>query len=511
MLALILATILLLSGSGPRALAEDGNSIDTAIAQRIEDLLELPAARRTHWGILVRDLDTGATVFERNPGKLFVPASNVKLFSTAMALRRLGPGYRFATVLAATGTVDGEGVLQGDLRLVGGGDPNLSSRTLPYRKPGDFEPDRLAPLRDLARQLREAGIRRVAGDLVGDDSRYVWQPYPRGWGYADTLQAYGSPASALVFNDNLIEVLVRPGAANAAARLDISPALGYYEFSNRTATVRGRFVNRSLSARWGELPGQVVLTGQIPVDSRGRKFQFAADDPARYAALAFKATLASLGIEVAGDVVARHSLPEQMASLRSIAPSQSRDQDARLAETGSAQIAEAIRVVNKDSQNLHAEMLMREVALQESGVGSREAAVENLRRFLAEAGLRTGEFALHDGSGLSRHNLVAPVATVRLLEYMWHSEDREVFLDSLPVAGHDGTLDWRFQRGGARGRIRAKTGSMSHVLALSGYAEGADGATYAFSILANNFGMASSSTRKLVDSIATALVLPGSS
>ena len=116
---------------------------------------------------------------------------------------------------------------------------------------------------------------------------------------------------------------------------------------------------------------------------------------------------------------------------------------------------------------------------------------------------------MHDGSGLSRHNLLAPVATVRLLEYMWHSEDRAAYLDSLPVAGHDGTLHWRFQRGGARGRIRAKTGSMSHVLALSGYAEGVDGATYAFSIFANNFGMASSSTRKLVDSIANTLVLPG--
>ena len=507
--ALILATILLLVGSAPRTFAEDAKSIETAIAQRIEELLEAPAAKRTHWGILVRDLETGATVFKRNAEKLFVPASNAKLFSTAMALRRLGPDYRFATAVAAKGTVDGDGVLQGDLRLIGGGDPNLSSRVLPYRKPDDFAPDRLAPLRDLAQQLKDIGIRRIAGDLVGDDSRYVWQPYPRGWGHADTLQVYGSPTSALVFNDNLIEVLVRPGTANAAARLDISPALAYYEFSNRIATVRSRYVDRSLSARWGNEPGEVVLTGQIPVDSRGRKFRFAAADPARYAALAFKAALAGLGIEVAGGVSARHSLPEQMKSLRSITPSQSRDEAPRLADTASVGVAEAIRVVNKDSQNLHAEMLIREVALQESGVGSREAAVAGLRRFLAEAGLRTGEFVLHDGSGLSRHNLVAPVATVRLLEYMWHSEDREAFLDSLPVAGHDGTLDWRFQQGGARGRIRAKTGSMSHVLALSGYAQGADGATYAFSIFANNFGMASASTRMLVDSIATALVLPG--
>ena len=504
----ILAIFLLLASTGPRTVAADDESTVAIIAERIEALLGQPAAKRTYWGILVRNLETRETVYERNADKLFLPASNAKLFSTALALQRLGADYRFTTSLSSKGTVDAEGVLQGDLRLIGGGDPNLSSRVLPYRKPEDFAPDRLAPLRELARQLQEAGIRSIAGDLIGDDSRYVWQPYPRGWGYADTLHVYGSPASALVFNDNLIQVRVTPGSVQSSARLDISPALGYYVFSNRTATVSGRFVDRSLAARWGEAPGKVVLTGQTPATSRGRTFQLAAKDPARYAALALKEALAGLGIEVTGGVSTSHVLPEQMKSLQSIARSPSRQSAPSLAETESANVAEAIRVVNKDSQNLQAEMLIREVALQESGVGSREAAVESLRRFLAEAGLRTGGFVLHDGSGLSRHNLVAPIATIRLLEYMWNSEDRETFLDSLPVAGHDGTLDWRFQRTAGRGRIRAKTGSMSHVLALSGYAQGTHGETYAFSIFANNFGMASSSTRKLVDSIATALVLP---
>ena len=504
----ILAIFLLLASTGPRTVAADDESTVAIIAERIEALLGQPAAKRTYWGILVRNLETRETVYERNADKLFLPASNAKLFSTALALQRLGADYRFTTSLSSKGTVDAEGVLQGDLRLIGGGDPNLSSRVLPYRKPEDFAPDRLAPLRELARQLQEAGIRSIAGDLIGDDSRYVWQPYPRGWGYADTLHVYGSPASALVFNDNLIQVRVTPGSVQSSARLDISPALVYYVFSNRTATVSGRFVDRSLAARWGEAPGEVVLAGQIPATSRGRTFQLAAKDPARYAALALKEALAGLGIEVTGGVSTSHVLPEQMKSLQSIARSPSRQSAPSLAETESANVAEAIRVVNKDSQNLQAEMLIREVALQESGVGSREAAVESLRRFLAEAGLRTGGFVLHDGSGLSRHNLVAPIATIRLLEYMWNSEDRETFLDSLPVAGHDGTLDWRFQRTAGRGRIRAKTGSMSHVLALSGYAQGTHGETYAFSIFANNFGMASSSTRKLVDSIATALVLP---
>ena len=148
------------------------------------------------------------------------------------------------------------------------------------------------------------------------------------------------------------------------------------------------------------------------------------------------------------------------------------------------------------------------MALHESGIATQEAAVQSLRRFLAEAGLRTNEFVLRDGSGLSRHDLLSPRGTVRLLQHMWRSEDRDAYLESLPVAGLDGTLGWRFRRTAARGRIRAKTGSMSHVLALSGYVSSSGGRTLAFAIFANNFGIAESSTRYLVDAIAAELIYP---
>lgn len=480
----------------------------SGVAARIDELLERPAARRTLWGILVRDLESGATVYERNPDKLFLPASNAKLFSTALALARLGPDYRFTTTVAAEGRIDENGVLHGDLRLVGGADPNLSARILPYRRRNDFAPDRLAPLRHLALSVRDFGIRRIRGDIVGDDSRYVWQPYPRGWSYADTLQGYGSPVSALVFNDNLIEVRVGPGAAEAPARLQLTPTLNFYRLSNRTSTSPTRLVSRSLAVRWGREPGEVVLAGQIPLQSRGRTFQLAANDPARYAAVALRAALADRGIEVEGEAVAAHLLPDGLPSLRSLAQPRRPRSGRTLAEIHSQPLAEAIRVVNKDSQNLHAEILLREVALQEAHIGSQEAAVASLRRFLASAGLESGAFIFRDGSGLSRHNLLAPTAAVGLLAHMWHSPHRDAYLASLPIAGLDGTLDWRFQRSPARGRVLAKTGSMSHVLALSGYVLNEHGPPYAFSIFANNFGLASSSTRQLMDLVVTALVRP---
>ena len=504
-------SFLLLLAAAAAPLAPQQPAEPAGIAATIDEILSRPAAGRTLWGVLVRDLDSGETVYARNQEKLFIPASNAKLFSTALALSRLGADYRFTTRVSADGDVTDEGILDGNLRLVGGGDPNLSSRILPFRKSEEYGPDRLAPFRDLARQLVDAGIRRISGDIIGDDSRYVWQPYPRGWSYADTLRAYGSPASALVFNDNLVEVRVSPGPVGRAAVARVSPPLGYYELANRTVTTSDRYVSRTILARRGEEPGSVILAGQIPSRSRGRTLQLAARDPARYAALALRQALLDAGIEVGGSATAHHLLPDRLATLRSRGATPDPHSGPVLAEIPSAPLGETIRVVNKESQNLHAEILLREVALQESGIGSQEAAVASMRSFLAEVGLSPTVFHLYDGSGLSRHNLIAPSAAVGLLEYMWGSAWREAYLESLPVAGQDGTLDWRFKRSHAAGRIHAKTGSMSHVLALSGYARSRDGRTYAFAILANNFGLAESSTRRLVDSIAAALVGPPAS
>ena len=503
----IARTLVLVLGGAAAAHAQTAEGAE-AIGARIDEILTRPAARRSHWGVLVRDLGTGATVYARNADKLFVPASNAKLFSTALALERLGPDFRFETVVAADGPVDEEGTLGGDLRLVGGGDPNLSARAMPYRNREVFGSDRLEPLRRLARSVADAGIRRVSGDVIGDDTRYVWQPYAAGWSYFDTLEGYGSAVSALVFNDNIVRVHATPGGTGRPARLRIDPALGIVQFTNRTTTTDGRYVVRRITARHGDVPGEVVLAGQIPSQSRGRSFEFAAGDPAHYAAAALHRALLDAGVEIGGEAKPHHALPDRLPSLRSASRGGGDTIPGRLAERKSAGLTEIVRVVNKVSQNLHAEILLREVALQESGIGSFEASVASLRSFLAQIGIGSGEFYLRDGSGLSRHNLLTPTATVRLLEHMWESKNREHYVESLPVAGHDGTLDWRFKRSAARGRIRAKTGSMSSVLAISGYADALSGSTYAFSVYANSFGMSSSSTRHLADAIAVALVDP---
>lgn len=504
LIALLAATILFPTIVEPQATAP----WQTVLADQIEAILERPSARRAFWGIDIYDLKSDEIVFEHNANKLFLPASNAKLYSTALALQTLGPEHQFTTFVVSNIAPDENGVLEGDLRLIGGGDPNLSARTIPYNQRSEYSRDRMAPAKDLARQIYEAGLRKVRGNIVGDDSRYVWQPYPPGWSHADTLLNYGSPVSALVFNDNLIALHVTPGGApGRGARIRSTPPIQYFSFVNQTVTAATRTVANQLDIRRGAVPSERVLFGGISLRSRGRTFELAADDPARYAAAALRQELEALNIEILGDTQSEHLLPDRVPNLMSrSAPLKTKPYKFTFATHTSPPLKEAIRIINKESQNLHAEMLLREAALHGRNIASVQSTVHEMREFLNKAGLVPGDYYLRDGSGLSRHNLVTPSGTVKLLTHMWNSPDRETYLESLPIAGRDGTLDWRFSRTPAQGRILAKTGTMSHVTALSGYVTTDDEHAFAFSIYANNFGISTSYIQSLVDRIAAAIV-----
>ncbi len=476
------------------------------LTARIRERLTSPAARRAVWGFQIVEIDSGSVVFEHNSETLFVPASNVKLYATALALDRLGPDHRFKTrVVGEAPLIDG--VLGGSLRLIGGGDPNLSARVIPYDPKIEFRDDRLEPIRELARQVAEAGVTSIQGDVIGDDRRYVWDPYPPGWSLDDVNWDYGAPVSALSVNDNRLEILVRPGGPNAAARLRIKPDIPYYKIENRTRTRTTRRVAKRLEMRLR--PGQRLLEmwGEISIRSGGREMNPAIDDPALFAAMALKAELEALGIAVEGEARAEHAEPYEVPSLKDGLREPEPEYPVTLAVILSPTLGDALAIVNKASQNLHAEILMREAGYQRRGVGSVEAGIEEMRDYLEEIGLSPWEFFLRDGSGLARKNLVSPEATVKLLRAVSASPHRDVYLDSLPVGGEDGTLDWRFSRSPAKGRIRAKTGSLSHVTALSGYATRIDGTELAFSAYVNNFGVSSSYIRNIVDEILEDVVM----
>jgi len=464
------------------------------LGRRIESILaSSSAAQRAFWGIEVVQVSTGKPLFETNQRRLFLPASNAKLFTTAFALMRLGPAYRFETTVRSGAPPAESGRLRGDLLLVGGGDPMLSARAVPYRK-GPVTGNPLQAIEALADQVFARGVRRIDGDIVGDDTAYVWEPYPEGWALDDAVWDYGAPVSALTVNDNVFTLRLVP--AGATASILLSPPVEHYSIDNRVRAgpelptkIRVERLAGSRQIRlWGTLGGN---------PESGTQLVLAIDDPALYAARAFADALARRGIVIAGQPVARHRYANEGAagSLPGVV----------LARRTSPPLIELLRIIDKVSQNLHAEMVLREIDRSEHGPGTREAALEEEKQFLAEAGITADEFHFADASGLSSADLVTPESVVKLLGFMDQGPYRDAWVSLLPVGGEDGTLMTRFEGKAAARRIHAKTGSLSEAAALSGYIESRTHGDLAFSVLVNNFSGPAAGIRSVIDRMALLL------
>lgn len=462
------------------------------LPEAIDKLLAEPAARRAIWAIHVRDLATGATLYERNGEVPFTPASNTKLFSSALALTKLGPDYRFQTRVLSAPLLDG--VVTGDLLLVGGGDPSISGRVYPYdkeAKPGDP----LAPLTGLADQVVAAGVKRIDGDIVGDDSLYPFEPFPDGWTTDDAIWEYGAPVSALTVNDNAFRITIRPPkTADGAVTVSLNPPFEYFTIQNQVRVGAG--LPRRIEV--DRMPGSRVLRirGTTPPGGGAATQILAVDDPALFAASILKDLLEQRGVTVRGGARARHREP----GVGYAAP-----QGRVLATRESPPLAEILRVVNKVSQNLHAELTLRETARVLRGEASRAEGLKELEGFLSEIGVAKDEYDFQDGSGLSRRTLVTPSAVTKLLTWMRQSPQGATFQSLLPVGGADGSLATRYKGVSDAGDIQAKTGTLSHVSALGGYA----GNRLAFSVMVNHATAPSYEVRQVLDKIALEILRKG--
>jgi serine-type D-Ala-D-Ala carboxypeptidase/endopeptidase (penicillin-binding protein 4) len=452
-----------------------------AIAQQMEQLrTAFPAVRHGHIGFRFVDAETGETFAEQDADELFIPASNVKLYTTALALERLGSEYRFTTaVLPGPGWSKGQTTVS-SIRLVGGGDPNLSGRTLPFSQDAEAG-DPLAAINQLADQIANAGIRRIEGDVIGDDTRYPYSPYPGGWTFDDGLWYYGTPVSALAVNDSSVHLRVAPAAPGELADVYLTPDVDAFIVQNQILTAPGGESHVSIA----RLPGsnELVLSGTIGQNAPPVNEDLGVADPALFAARALKTALEDRGISVEGDATADHS---QFTEADTGVGSDVAASPAELASLKSAPLSQVIQVINKVSQNLHAEMLLREVGLETRKTGTLDAGLNERDAFLEEAGIPPASFSMVDGSGLARQNLASPSATVMLLQYMWRRPERDVWLASLPTGGIDGSLHRRFRTIAGGQRVHAKTGSMSHVSTLSGYLQRSNGSWVIFSMMANS-------------------------
>jgi len=539
-----------------RPVAEDKEK--KRLAGDIAAIITQPPLDRAHWGIDVVDLETGKTLYAQNAEQLFLPASNTKLFTTAAALAIAGPEYRFRTTVEAEGRIDGRGRLLGDLAIIGRGDPNISGRVLPYALKTQRTPPGTQILEEMADQVVHSGLKIVDGDLIGDDTYYAFERYAEGWAVDDLQWVDGAPVSALTFNDNVVFVNILPGdLPGDKALITVEPETGYYELDNRVVTsVTG--VTKRVGIHRDPGSKKIALWGSLPLGDAGMKEPLAIEDPAEFVAQLFRTLLERRGITIRGKARARHgegaqffdpipspdklpapgidnpamnhsagtsetagavpqplatedknplsATPAQRAPGADSPPPNLPSANKVLAEHFSTPLLDDIRVTNKTSQNLHAELALRLAGKLRGTGGSFEGGREAVKQFLLQAGLKEDEFAFLDGSGLSRRDLVTPAATVQLLIYAARQPWGTAFEESLPVSGVDGSLADRFQNTPAEGLIHAKTGSLSHVNALSGYGQTQKGRRFVFSIFCNNHNLPSSKALAAIDAVVQLLV-----
>ncbi len=466
-------------------------------AKRVDALLATGPVAKGEWGLLIADAETGETLYEQNAAKYFVPASNMKLFTTALALDKLGPQFRFRTTLESTGVITPEGELTADLVLVGRGDPNLSNRRFPFNLKEEFDGAPEKTLAELADKLIARGVKSVSGDVVGDDSYFLRERYPNGWEVDDMVWEYGAAISALIVNDNTVTLTLTPALWSGSAVQDsLSPASNDFLVDNRVMTTPAT-VKSDLTLTREPGAHLVIVTGTLPEKSAPRKLVLAIEEPALHAATLLKSLLEARGVKIAGGLQARH---DAMPPAPGAAP-------AVLAEHLSIPLGDSVKLVNKISQNLHTEALFR-TAMRESSATWNSPAdlVKFAADFYSRVGIAPDDIMQTDGSGLSRHDLVTARAMVTLLRWTQTQPWFENFFASLPVAGIDGTLEDRMKNTPAAGRIHAKTGSVEHVRSLSGFADTAGGRRLAFSFFGNNQGGKNHETTDALNDLCLAMI-----
>lgn len=484
-----------------------------AVARILAD----PGVSQAHWGISVVSM-SGGSIYALNDKQFFNPASNAKLLTTAAAFALLRSGLTFTTQIASSTPVGQAGEIRGNLTIFGVGDPNISARTFPFGLKTERTGPPLAALADMADQMVRNGVRSVSGDIVGDDTWFVYERYGAGWSWDDLQWGYGAPVSALSVNDNEVYLSAVPAAqVGEAAAASFVPATAYYTLDNSLISAPAGDPGKPGVER---APGglTVRLFGRTAIGQPGLHTALAIEDPAEYAARSLREMLVARGVQVTGTARAQHRLPSdtsdffsvqgQPLALHPYLPEAVKADvlgQTVLASHVSPPLGQDLVVTNKVSQNLHAEITLRTLGKLEGADGSLVEGTRVVRQFLISAGVLPGDFVLYDGCGLSVQDLVTPRAFTTLLTYAARQTWGEAFRTSLPVGGVDGSLAGRFKQPLVDGKVFAKTGTLGEARALSGYVVAASGQTVAFSIMCTDHSPALPADRTAMDKIVAAI------
>ncbi|HKO60861.1 MAG TPA: D-alanyl-D-alanine carboxypeptidase/D-alanyl-D-alanine-endopeptidase [Pyrinomonadaceae bacterium] len=466
---------------------------NTEFAHHLDQLIDQSPFARARWGVKVVSVSNGATIYERNARQQFIPASNMKIYTTATALELLGADFRWRTSVYVVAQPDANGTVDGDLILYGRGAPDLVGEAAENS------------LEKLAEAVHARGIRRVKGAVIGDESYFRGSSLGDGWQWNDMQWYFGAEASALSVNGNEIDLNLLPAAkADATPEVRVAERLGHVQIENRMAP--GNRAQRStIGVSRGLSDNRVEVWGELAPGANGFGVRLSVHNPALWAAKIFAAALKARNISVDGETFSR--------SFRT-APSQRFDPSkaTEIAAVTSSPLSTIATITNKESNNLYAELILRTLGRERRSMlstaeppgrelGDDEAGTELIKLWLGRNGVASADTALHDGSGLSRLNLVTPDSATQLLTAVARSGNRP-FRESLPVAGQDGTLRGRLKT--IAGRAYAKTGSLIYVNSLSGYVITTNGETLAFSIFCNDYTGRGNSAR-LIDEIVIGL------
>jgi D-alanyl-D-alanine carboxypeptidase/D-alanyl-D-alanine-endopeptidase (penicillin-binding protein 4) len=456
----------------PAAKVPAAGSLGELRAQ-LEAHLAEPRFAGALWGVKVASLESGSVLFESQANRLMSPASNSKLYAGALALDHFGGDYRIVTPILATKTPDANGTVAGDLIVSGRGDPSWKAR--PRR--GDF----WATFEPFVAAIKQAGVRRIDGDIVADTTYFRAPAYGSGWVIDDLNDDYGAELSAITLEENYVDLRVRPAAVpGRACEFELMHPLSGLVIHNRTTTV-AKGGARTVHAR-RELGGNVVYVfGELPVEGIDEMLDLTVPRPATWFARALKAALIRSGVQVEGNGRSVH-WPEASPVTHSAI---------KLGEIKSPPMRELVTAFMKPSQNLETDLIFAHVGEAQRSPDapawrtSEQCALIALRDFLRRNELVADDVRFDEGSGLSRNNLTSANATVALLTFMARHREAKTYFDSLPIAGVDGTIRRRMRDTAAEGNVRAKTGTLRWANALSGYVTSAAGERLVFSVMLN--------------------------
>jgi D-alanyl-D-alanine carboxypeptidase/D-alanyl-D-alanine-endopeptidase (penicillin-binding protein 4) len=472
---------------------------NTPLARSIDSMIGTPEFRSANWGILIVDPAKGDTLYSHNAAKLFIPASNQKLVMSSVLLERVGPDYHFKTFVVAQGRVS-DGTLVGDLAVVGRGDPTTSNH---------MKGDAMLPLRAMADSLWQRGIRHITGDVVAFGDAMPGPVAGAGWPWDGLDGNSYAGVDELLFNEGLSTIRVRSGpSVGSPAIVETAPAKTFPVVHIAATTVAPDPNAANAGGRGGRGGGggrgrggagtrltvhndtgtaTVTLRGQIALGDSATLTIAQHDPDAAYVA-ALTEALRDRGI------VVEHSKGEGYVGRTDT-----------LFAVQSVPLREILPMIMKPSQNQIAEIFLRTIGLEGTGIGTADSGRRVIERQFADWNIASDGFVVRDGSGLSRSDLISPETIIRILDHMRRSQNFQLFYDALPIAGVDGTISTRMRNTVAQGNLHAKTGTLQMVRSLSGYVTTADKRLLLFSVLCNNWTTPQADVDRVADAIGATL------